>query len=105
MKPLKRLKHMELMCCNYDLLLRLLWRYMQALVSATSAGSHRPLHSGSVGVSLPGFRWASEHVLSIWLNPPLAVPLFLYCDLHTAKVTGLACMRESAQYSQNINQT
>lgn len=43
MKPLKHLKQTELMCCNYTLLLWLLWRYMQALVSATSAGSHRPL--------------------------------------------------------------
>lgn len=43
MKPLKCLKWTELMCCNYVPLLRLLWRYMRALVSATSAGSHRLL--------------------------------------------------------------
>ena len=42
MKPLKRLKQTELMCCNYAPLLRLLWHYTQALVSATSAGSRRP---------------------------------------------------------------
>lgn len=42
-KPLKRVQQKELMCCNYAPLLRLLWRYVQALVSATSAGSHRPL--------------------------------------------------------------
>lgn len=30
--------------------------------------------SGSVGVSLPGFRWASEHVMSIWADPPLTAP-------------------------------
>lgn len=30
--------------------------------------------SGSVGVSLPGFRWASEHVMSIWPDPPPPPP-------------------------------
>lgn len=34
---------MELMSCNYPLLLRPYWRSVQALVSGTSAGSHRRL--------------------------------------------------------------
>lgn len=82
MKPLKLLKQMELMCCNYAPLLRLLWHYTQALVSATSAGSHRPPFFQDQGACpLQGFRWASEHVTSILTDPPplAAPPLFLHC--------------------------
>lgn len=42
-KSLKRLKQMELMGRNYSLLSGLFWFYTQALVSATSAGSHGTL--------------------------------------------------------------
>lgn len=109
-KPLRRLKQTELMCCNYAPLLRLLWRYMQALVSATSAGSHRPLFFQDQWACprrvLGGHRSMSKTSRVFGLTPPLAAPpLFLHRDPHTAKVTGLACMRESAQYSPNINQT
>lgn len=112
MKPLRRLKQTELMRCNYAPLLRLLWFYMQALVSATSAGSRGPFFFQDQWAcpcwALGGHRSMSKtsRVFSLTPSPPLAAPLlFLNCDPHAAKVSGLACMREGAQYSPNINQT
>lgn len=48
-KSLKCLKQMELMGCNYAPLSGLFWFYTQALVSATSAGSHGTLSFRSSG--------------------------------------------------------
>jgi len=100
------------MCCNYVPLLRLLWLYMQALVSATSAGSRRPLSFQDQWACprqvLGGHRSMSKTPWAFCLTPtdppaPLAAPPLLpNCDRHTPEVSGLTCMRERAH---NIRQT
>lgn len=87
MKPLRHLKQTELMCCNYAPLLWLLWRYMQALVSATSAGSHRPLFFQDQWACpcwvLGGHRSMSKTSWVFGLTP-LSQPLLRFCTaIHT----------------------
>lgn len=63
MKPLKSLKQTELMYCNYSPLLWLLWRYIAGTCECHLCWKPQTIFlSGSVGVSLLGFSWASEHV-------------------------------------------
>lgn len=116
-EPLERLKQGELMGRNYALLLRPPRRSAQALVSATSAGSRELLFfQEQWACPFPGgFFWffLEGHRSMTWVFGPtpthfttLAAPSwFLHCDLHMAKVRGLACMREGAKCLLNTNQT
>lgn len=101
------------MCRNYAPLLRLLPRLRAATCECHLCWKPPTAFlSASVGVSLPGVldgHWSMSWAFGL-SNPPLlhrpfpcCPPHFQLCDLRAAKVRGLTCMRERAQYLRNIS--
>lgn len=118
MKSLERLKRTRVdeLSSLWSIVRRHLW--VPPLLEASTCFSFRIRGGGGGGVSLPGFRWASEHVTSIWLDPRPSLPrpplLCFYNAIHThthtlpRSLAGLACTRERAhnipaEHEANVN--